>query len=96
MKAKDNRIKLMFLAIQKDNFDQFETYFKECSNNFDVNNLRNISENSAVHVAAQHGRLSILRYYMRHFKSFHNAHYTRKLCIELLDTLSKKKELVLV
>ncbi len=63
MKSKDNRIKLMFLAIQKDNFEQFQTYFEECSKDSDVNNgLRNTSEDSAVHVAAQHGRMSILRW----------------------------------
>lgn len=51
----------MFLAIQRDNVDQFQTYFEECTQSFDVNNLRNTSEDSAIHVAAQHGRLSILR-----------------------------------
>lgn len=60
MKAKE--IKSMFLAIQRDNFDQFQTYFEECTQFTDVNNLRNTSEDSAVHVAAQHGRLSILKY----------------------------------
>lgn len=62
MKAKDNKIKSMFLAIQKNDIDQFEAYFEECANLVDVNNLRNTSEDSPVHVAAQHGRLSILRY----------------------------------
>lgn len=61
MKAKDNKIKLMFLAIQRNDFDQFQTLFEECTQSLDVNNLRNTSEDSAVHVSAQHGRLSILR-----------------------------------
>lgn len=63
MKASEHKIKLLFLAIQKDNLDQFYTYFEECAQFFNnVNHLRNRSEDSALHVAAQHGRLSILRY----------------------------------
>lgn len=69
MKAK---IKLMLLAIQNDNFDQFQTYFKQCKEGIDskfvktpsdiINTLRSTSEDSAVHIAAKWGRLSILRY----------------------------------
>lgn len=66
MKATDNKIKLLFLAIQKDNVDQFQAYYEECAKHSDVNNLRNTSEDSAVHVAAQHGRLLILRYVPQH------------------------------
>lgn len=61
MKAKYK--KLMFLAIQKGDFDQFLEHFENCSKVFDINNdLRNTSEDSPVHVAAQHGRLDVLRY----------------------------------
>ncbi|KAJ6637022.1 Ankyrin repeat domain-containing protein 16 [Pseudolycoriella hygida] len=62
MRTKDNKIKLMFLSIQKDNFDQFQQCLEECTKDDNVNNLRNSSEDSALHVAAQNGRLSILRY----------------------------------
>lgn len=61
MKSRNNKIKLLFLAIQKDNFDQFQTLLEECIEILDVNNIRNTSEDSPVHVAAQNGRLSILR-----------------------------------
>lgn len=72
-KGMNTKIKLMLLAIQKDNFDLFQTHFEECVKDIDkknitnpsniINNLRrNTSEDSAVHIAAQYGRISILRY----------------------------------
>ena len=66
------KIKKLLLAVQKNDFEHFKELLSSCEKDynfqasstreaFSVNHLRNTSGDSALHIAARHGSLTILK-----------------------------------